>query len=593
MPTASRNILADGGDTGPLVPKAAAALILAAAEAYEAEAARIPFRAQAAFEARDWPELVRLSRYRLALYPDCARALVPALRTRCPGPADPTFWTATEDAFVAAIARRYEADLFFAFFHSTRRLAYENVWQPLAYGSGTGTPGERDAAAIIGRIAATVPVRPPQVREILSAGGFAGAWRDMAADARLVGLEITRRLLRHGFADGEPLSVEMVQAGFFRNRGACLVGRIVADGHPPIPLLVAILNGRDGLFVDAVLTDGDEVQGVFSSTLANFHVTSRRYHELAAFLHGLMPKRPLGTHYSTIGFNHVGKAAVMNEILDEHRGGGERFDTAPGFRGTVAIGFAMPASRYVLKIIRDRPTAGYKWGAFAGVGSVFDKYRFVHISDRAGSMLDNIIYTNVALDRAMFDAALLDELVAEAPGSISLSDESVRFRHLIVQVRLTPLPLYLETADEEAALRAVVGLGDCIKNNAAANVFNKDLDARNYGMSATGRVYLFDYDAVEPLTEVKVRTNLGREEGEETVPDWFYESGTVFLPEETLVGLRLDDPALRRAFRTAHPELMTTDYWEGMQRALREGKVPKVRSYPPSRRLRRHVLGGG
>jgi isocitrate dehydrogenase kinase/phosphatase len=59
------------------------------------------------------------------------------------------------------------------------------------------------------------------------------------------------------------------------------------------------------------------------------------------------------------------------------------------------------------------------------------------------------------------------------------------------------------------------------------------------------------------------------------------------------VGLRLDDPALRRAFRTAHPELMTTDYWEGMQRALRDGKVPKVRSYPPSRRLRRHVLGGG
>src|SRR3712207_8803475 len=56
----------------------------------------------------------------------------------------------------------------------------------------------------------------------------------------------------------------------------------------------------------------------------------------------------------------------------------ERLDTAPGFRGTVAIGFAMPSSRYVLKIIRDRPTEGYKWGTFPGVEWVLAKYRLVH-----------------------------------------------------------------------------------------------------------------------------------------------------------------------------------------------------------------------
>ena len=52
-----------------------------------------------------------------------------------------------------------------------------------------------------------------------------------------------------------------------------------------------------------------------------------------------------------------------------------------------------------------------------------------------------------------------------------------------------------------------------------------------------------------------------------------------------MTGLRLDDRDLRRLFREVHGELMTFDYWQGMQRALVEGKVPRVRSYPQSRRL--------
>ena len=100
-------------------------------------------------------------------------------------------------------------------------------------------------------------------------------------------------------------------------------------------------------------------------------------------------------------------------------------------------------------------------------------------------------------------------------------------------------------------------------------------------------MYLFDYDAVEPLTDVKVRTNAGRFEGEEDVPEWFFETGTIFLPEEMLPGLRIEDPHLRRYFREVNADLMTPEYWEGMQRALSSGYVPKVRAYPVSKRLKR------
>jgi isocitrate dehydrogenase kinase/phosphatase len=568
-----------------------ARIVCAGFDDYYAESRAIPFRVKEAFEARDWPRIVALSRNRLSLYSAAVARLTGDLESACPElRSDEAFWTALETRCLDLIRGRYEADLAFAFLTSIRRELFEDVWKPAAYEISADAQGLTRPADILRRLQGALPVRGADVARILDVAAFSVDWRDKATDARLTAMEINRALLKAGVGDGEPLTLEIVDAGFFRNRGAYLVGRVASEGRAPVPLLIAVLNGPAGLYVDAVLTEPDQLLYVFSSTLANFHVTLAQYHELAAFLHQLMPKRPLGAHYSTIGFNHVGKRAVMDEIVGEHRASGEPFDTAPGFRGTVAIGFTTPSSSYVLKVIRDTPTAGYKWGAFAGVKAVLDKYGLVHDADRAGSMLDNVIYKNVTLDRGLFAPALLDELLKDAAGAVSLYGDKVLFRHLIVQMKMIPLTLFLETASPEACRTAVRNLGDCIKNNAAVNIFNKDLDGRNYGVSPIGRVYLFDYDAVEPLTDVKIRTNVGREDGEEDVPDWFFEEGTIFLPEEMMTGLRINDPELRRLFRAAHPQLLSVDYWLGMQRAICEGKVPMVRSYPSERRLHRHVL---
>jgi len=201
-------------------------------------------------------------------------------------------------------------------------------------------------------------------------------------------------------------------------------------------------------------------------------------------------------------------------------------------------------------------------------------------------MLDNIIYYNVKLDRDWFAEDLLRELLDYAGDTVSAQKDYLVLRHLIVQPKMIPLPIFLETASHEAAVTAVVNLGHCIRNNAAANIFNKDLDGRNYGVSRFLKVYLFDYDALEPFTDVKIRTNTDRIEGEEDIPEWFFEDGVVFLPEEIESGLRIDDRSLRRVFREAHGDLLTTDYWEGVQRALLQGRVPRLRVYPEETRLR-------
>jgi len=562
--------------------------IVAVFDHYYFRSRRIPHAARRAFEQRNWPEIPLLSHDRLAIYGRCLDAFVPLLKAAWPEiPDERGFWVEIEARVLEAIRGRYEADLAFAWLRSVRRGVTPGEWTPVAYaGSGIRSSHPPDDSAISRVFTCEDALTADTVLGVLEMIGFKAPFRDLPGDAALVAAEINAVLLQEAAGEPGEISVRMIDAGFFRNRGCYLIGRI-QFARGAIPMGLALLNDASGIYVDAVLLSSDDLQFVFSSSLANLHVTCERYHELAYFLHRLMPKRPLGLHYATIGFNHVGKVAVIADLREERRRNGERLGFAPGARGTVAIGFTMPTSRYVLKVVRDRPAPGYKWGVYPGRDAVLEKYEVVHEIDRAGSMLDNVMYQRLRIDTAWFESDLIEELLAAAGTTVRLETGHVTFEHVIIQMKMIPLPVYLATATLPAAEAAIEQLGTCIRNNAAANIFNRDLDARNYGVGPIGKIYLYDYDAVEPLTGVKFRTNSGRFEGEEDVPDWVFETGTIFLPEELLTGLRIDDPHLRRHFRSVNGDLMSLDYWEGMQRALLAGLVPKVRTYTDARRLRR------
>ena len=566
-----------------------AAFILQEFDDYFGETRRIPEQAQDAFERRDHRRSLALSKTRLSLYTERVSALVQHLEDAYPFLTEnERLWQDVERRYLRRIRGRYEADLAFAFFLSTRRMICRDAWAPVEYALGAAADSAIDAFGEVYRdFPGGARISPVTIAEILSLPYFSVPYRDIHDDARRVAARVDAVLGLDGEDPGAVRSIQMIDAGFFRNRGAYLVGRVVLRDSRRVPLIIALLNDAHGIYVDAVMNTEADAHYIFSSTLANFHATNPNYHELCEFLYSIMPNRPLGLHYSTIGFNHVGKVAVMNELRDERAFTNEAFETAVGFRGTVAIAFSAPSSNYTLKVIRNSPTAQYKWGRFEGIESVLDKYRRVHEINRTGSMLDNIIYYNVRFDRDWFEDALLEELLTEASHSVTLQDDAVVFRHLIAQLKMVPLPVFLETASSDDAETAVVNLGQCIKNNAAADIFNKDLDGRNYGVSKFLKVYLFDYDALEPFTDVKIRTNLDRVEGEEDIPDWFFEDGVVFLPEEIESGLRIHDRALRRRFRAVHGDLLTTAYWEAVQQQLRDGKVPHIDVYPDDRKIPR------
>ena len=562
--------------------------ILHELDTYYSEYLGIPEQAKTAFENRAHKTSIELSKRRLSIYSLSLYELGPRLKDVFPEIAhDEKLWDAVETFYLPLIKDRYSADLAFAYIHSVRRIVYRGDWTPVAYSFEDQGESHPDYTCYIYR---SFPVHGDisvtTVNAILEIPQFSSAYRNASQDVLRVAERVNQFLANYVEQyNVSPTRIEMIDAGFYRNRGAYLVGRIVMSNESNIPLIIALLNHDDGIYVDAVMNTEDDAHNVFSSTLANFHVTNAYYHELGVFLHSIMPTRPLGLHYSTIGFNHVGKVAVMNELRDELIASGDVLQTSVGFRGTVAIGFCSPDSAYNLKVIRDHPTEQYKWGEFDGLESVLSKYRRVHEINRTGSMLDNIIYYNLKLDKDWFDPALLDEILQQASESVSLRGDDVVFKSLIVQRRMTPLHVFLETAPVAEARTAVINLGYCIKNNAAANIFNKDLDGRNYGVSRYRKVYLYDYDALELLTDVKIRTNLNRIDGEEDIPDWYFEDGVIFLPEEIESGLRIPNRELRQLFREEHGDLLTTEYWEGIQNELHAGVVPSVRIYPKSLQL--------
>ena len=545
--------------------------------------------AKTAFETRDYQASLIISKKRLSLYSDSMYKLGENLSDAfSPISRDQGLWEVIEEKYRQLVRNRYEGDLALAYIHSVRRALLLGEWSPVDYSFDVPSKANKNYSDFLFETFHTEAITTDLLLDILRVPGFNVQYRELKVDAMLAAQRV-KADLDDRFSTYKIQKIEVIKGEFYRNRGAYIVGRIVLDNHSKVPLVIALLNDEKGIYVDAILTSESATFNIFSTTRANFHVNNDYYHELSEFLHSIIPKRSLGLAYSTIGFNHFGKVAVMEELKEELLSNDGKFDFAIGFKGTVAIGFQSRQSGYNLKVIRNSPTEQYKWGMFEGVPSVLEKYSRVHVINRTGSMLDNIIFYRVKLERIWFTNALLEELLNEASECVTLQGNFLFFRHLIVQRRLTPLPVYLETSSQAESEAAVINLGHCIKNNMAANIFNKDLDARNYGVGVFGGVYLFDYDALEKFTEVKIRTNQNQFEGEEEIPEWFFEDGVVFLPEEIESGLRIPSRSLRRLFREVHGDLLQVGYYERIQEELRVGKVPSVRVYPEQYQIKKKV----
>ena len=306
------------------------------------------------------------------------------------------------------------------------------------------------------------------------------------------------------------------------------------------------------------------------------------------FLRPLMPRKNKAEVYTAIGLQKFGKAEFYRDFLKHLRYSNDDFIVAPGIRGMVMCVFTLASFPYVFKVIKDR----FPPPKDMTRETVKAKYQLVKLHDRVGRMADSWEYSHVAFPLDRFSPELMDLLNAEAGESIVIEGDWLILKHLYIERRMTPLNLYLRSADDPELEQAVRGYGNAIRQLAAANIFPGDFLFKNFGVTRYGRVVFYDYDEICYLTECNFREipEAPYPEMEMSDEPWYTAAPADVFPEEFATFL-LTDPQIRKYFLRYHKDLLDAQWWRERQENIRAGRLEDVFPYAIDRRFRRREKG--
>ena len=299
----------------------------------------------------------------------------------------------------------------------------------------------------------------------------------------------------------EDLRFDILNSTFYRNKGAYIIGRVISPGGET-PFIVCVLNNEEGgLYIDALITDTEEMAVVFGFARAYFFVDCQHPHAMINFLQNLIPRKTKADLYSAIGFHKQGKTQFYRDFLNHLATTDDKLELAPGIKGMVMSVFTLPSYPYVFKIIKDK----FSPSKNVTKKDVKDKYRLVKLHDRVGRMADTMEYSEVAFPKDRFSDELLEELTTVAPSLIRYEEDLVVIQHMYIERKMVPLNLYLAKANEEELDDAMFGYGKAIKQLIAADIFPGDMLLKNFGVTRHGRVVFYDYDEITYMNEVNFR----------------------------------------------------------------------------------------
>jgi isocitrate dehydrogenase kinase/phosphatase len=560
-----------------------ARLVLASFAAYREDFREVTRRARRHFERRDWAEAREDASLRLGLYRGAVDRAEAQVRELLGGRCEDRFvWVGMKAVYSGLIDERQDWDIAETFFNSVGRRLFHTVGvDPLIEFVDTDfdAPPNDSPASCCRRYEAGDGLSA-MLERLLVDRTHSVSWDDLERDARRLAERIVER------AGGAPAAAEMLKPVFYRGKGAYLVGRLLPmdPQAPPLPFVVALRNGPRGLFVDAALLEEADLSMLFGFTRSYFQVDTPRPYELVRFLEGLLPKKPRGDLYISLGEPKQGKTELYRALRRHVEASGERFEAARGTAGLVMVVFTLPGHGVVIKVIRDR----FPPEKQTSPERVRERYSWVYSHDRAGRLVDAQPFEHLRLPAAAFSAALLDELHDQCAASVRLEGEDVVLALAYVERKVTPLNLYLREVGPAAAAAAVVEMGQAIRDLAACNIFPGDLLPKNFGVTRHGRVAFYDYDELVELDACSFRALPEPETPEQELASepWYPVAPGDVFPEEFPRFLGLN-PALRRALFAAHAEIFTAGWWRALQERLAAGKILEFSPYPPERRLGR------
>jgi isocitrate dehydrogenase kinase/phosphatase len=373
--------------------------------------------------------------------------------------------------------------------------------------------------------------------------------------------------------------VEIIRPVFYQMTRAYLVGRVVGRDWV-MPLVVALKNTDRGVLVDAVMMTEGDVSIVFSFTRSYFHVDLERVGEAVVFLKAILPRKPVSELFTVLGRAKQGKTERYRELFRHLQTTSDTFVHAPGERGLVMICFTLPSFDIVFKVIRDR----FPYPKNILRQDVMKKYELVFKHDRAGRLVDAQEFKSLRFPKSRFAAQLLEELMAEAAGTVHVEGEDLIFDHMYIERRMYPLNLYLREATPEQCEKAVLDYGQAIRDLAYTNIFAGDLLLKNFGVTRHARVIFYDYDELCHVTDCRFRDmpQATSEEDEMRAESWFYVADNDVFPETFMSFLGFNEH-LKQLFLDVHGEILTADFWRHVQQKHAGGELLEVLPYHPHR----------
>lgn len=538
-------------------------------------------RARIRFPERDWKGMAADARERLDLYERASQATADAVKSILGGRfEEPMVWAGMKAVYSGLIQNRDDWELAETFFNSVTRKIFSTIGVDprLEFVDTDFDTPPSEARRPLHRTYPELSLTE-LVRRILVDASPGAAFADLERDVG-VAAEVIAQHLRSIGALRVVDRAEIIDAVFYRGKGAYVIGRIYSGSHV-VPLVFALLHPTEGVVVDAVLLTENQVSVLFSFTRSYFHVDVDRPWELIRFLRTLMPRKRLAELYISLGHNKHGKTALYRELRAHVMTSGDRFVLARGARGLVMVVFTLPGFDVVFKVIKDRfPPQKSMTRA-----QVKEKYEYVFNHDRAGRLVDaqEFRYLSLPLDR--FDAEVLEALLSECSRSVVVDNDQVTIRHAYVERRVIPLDLYLRDADPALGKAAIVEYGNAIRELAASGTFPGDLLLKNFGVTRHGRVVFYDYDELAPLADCRFRAMpVPPDDSDMAAEPWFSVGPADVFPSEfsTFLGVTGE---IRQAFEAHHSDLFDYRWWRSMQQRFADEELIEIFPYEDQARL--------
>ena len=499
---------------------------------------------------------------------------------------DLDFWAETRDLYAELVRGMTNFEIAETFYNSIFNAVFEHRWIRDDYAFVFSPQGDMppvDVRRVLNQYRTKGDFKAT-VANLLFDYGMSLPYEDYDREVARVTEVMTAAVEDAGYDHRADLELHALEHHFFRNKAAYIVGRISGKGLQ-IPFVLPMLHTEDqerpSVYLDACLLGSDIISKLFSFTRTYFMVDASIPSQHVLFLQQLMPRKAVSEIYSCIGHHRHGKTYYFRTASRHMRSTEDAFIPAPGIKGMVMAVFTLPSYEYVFKIIKDRFTPPKE----VTHQEVRDKYQLVKRWDRAGRMADTQEFANLVFEASRFSDELMEELEATCSSQLEINGRALIIKHCYVERRMQPLNLYLKDASDEEVDAVMLDYGNAIKELAAANIFPGDMLLKNFGVTRHGRVVFYDYDEIQPLTDINFRKiPPPRDEFEEmSGQPWYSVGPNDVFPEEFRLFFSGNARA-RKAFDQLHSDLYEASFWTNLQDKLRDGFVEDF--FPYSGKLR-------